>query len=215
MTEAPVILLEMQYLPPLAYFVLLQKGWPVQLDAHEHYVKQTYRNRCYIKGPHQIEKLTVPVQGGNKKIKTSEIVIDYRQKWVQQHWRTLQAAYGKAPYFEHYAPFFKAVFEERPQRLWELNHRLLTLCLKLLQLDTTISLTDTYLSYTDPAVLDYRGRINPKKSAIVEEIYRPWPYNQIFGKDFAYNLSIVDLLFCEGPAARLILHNSAAKEMNI
>lgn len=215
MNERPAYLLELQYLPPLAYFVLLQAGAPVLLDAHEHYVKQSYRNRCYIKGPHQLEKLTVPVQGGNKKIRTSEILIDYRQKWVQQHWRAMQAAYGKAPFFEHYAPFFEAEYERRPERLWELNLRLLTLCLKLLQIDTTIRFTDTYLEYTNPAVLDIRSRINPKKSAIVEEIYRPVRYNQIFGKDFVYNLSIVDLLFCEGPAAKLILHDSAADGLNI
>lgn len=215
MDERLPFLVDLQYLPPLAYFVLLQAGAPVLLDAHEHYVKQSYRNRCYIKGPHQVEKLTVPVQGGNKKIKASEICIDYRQKWVQQHWRALQAAYGKAPYFEHYAPYFEAVYAQQPERLWELNHRLLTLCLKLLQLDTTIRFTDTYLDHTDSAVLDFRGGINPKKSTIVEKIYRPVRYNQIFGKDFAYNLSIVDLLFCEGPAAKLILHDSAAVGLNI
>ena len=215
MTERPPVLLELQYLPPLAYFALLQSGAPVLLDAHEHYVKQSYRNRCYIQGAHQIEKLTVPVLGGNKKVLTSEIKIDYGQKWVQQHWRTLQAAYGKAPFFEHYAPFFEAIYAQQPERLWELNLRLLTLCLKLLQIDTTIDFTHTYLKHTDSAVLDFRSRINPKKSAIAEKIYRPVRYNQIFGKDFAYNLSIADLLFCEGPAAKLILHNSAAEGVNI
>lgn len=215
MTDRRPVLLELQYLPPLAYFVLLQSGAPVLLDAHEHYIKQSYRNRCYVKGPHQLEKLTVPVLGGNKKIKTSDIKIDYQQKWVQQHWRTLQAAYGKAPFFEHYAPFFETIYARQPERLWELNLQLLTLCLKLLQIDTTIDFTPTYLNHTDSAVLDFRSRINPKKSAIVENIYHPVRYNQIFGKDFVYNLSIVDLLFCEGPAAKLILYDSAAGGLNI
>lgn len=215
MKEKPALLLELQYLPPLEYFVLLAAGRPVLLDAHEHYVKQTYRNRCYIKGPHQLEKLTVPVQGGNKKLKTSHIAIDYRQKWVQQHWRALQAAYGKAPFFEHYAPYFLEVFNKEPQLLWELNLELLTLCLKLLRLETTLGFTDSYLDNTNPAVLDYRTSINPKKSAPGNKIYRPVPYNQIFGKDFASNLSIVDLLFCEGPSANLILHESADPSLNI
>ena len=209
MPENKPILIELQYLPPLAYFVVLLRGKTILLDAHEYYEKQTYRNRCYIKGPHQVEKLTVPVQGSGKKLTTSEIKIDYLQKWLQQHWRTLQAAYGKAPFFEHYAPYFQAIYEKRPERLWELNFNLLTLCLKFLQIEVTLQQTETYLNYTNPDVLDFRSSINPKKKQIVSKIYRPRPYNQIFGKDFVDNLSVVDLLFSEGPAAHLILHESA------
>ena len=211
--ENKPILIELQYLPPLEYFVLLS-GKTVIMDAHEHYVKQSYRNRCYILGPHQVEKLTVPVQGGNKKIRTSEILIDYGQKWLPQHWRALQAAYGKAPFFEHYAPYFLDVYEKKPRRLWELNYEFLTLCLKLLQINTTIQLSGTYLQSTNPAFLDCRSRVNPKKSATVNNIYRPRAYNQIFGKDFVANLSVVDLLFCEGPAAGMILHESASQCWN-
>ena len=214
MNESRPILIELQYLPPLEYFVLLMRGNTVLLDVHEHYEKQTYRNRAYIKGPHQVEKLTVPVKGGNKKVKTSQIEIDYRQKWVQQHWRALQSAYGKAPYFEHYAPYFLDIYESRPERLWELNWKLLTLCLKLLQIEATIEHTTTYLNYTNPAILDFRSGINPKKSAIANNIYLPRAYYQIFGKDFVDNMSIADLLFCEGPAGKVILHESAKPTMN-
>lgn len=209
MNSSKPILIELQYLPPLEYFVLLNGRNTVLLDAHEHFEKQTYRNRCYIKGPHQVEKLTVPVKGSGKKLTTSEIEIDYRQKWLQQHWRTLEAAYGKAPFFEHYAPFFQGVYEKKPRRLWELNLEMLTLCLKFLQIPVTLQLTGTYLESTNPAVLDWRTVINPKKGAIASNIYQPKPYNQIFGKDFVGDLSVVDLLFCEGPAAKLILQNSA------
>ena len=213
MKEDKPILIELQYLPPLEYFVLLS-GRTVFLDVHEHYVKQSYRNRCYILGPHQVEKLTVPVQGGSKKVRTSEILIDYRQKWLQQHWRALQASYGKAPFFEHYAPYFQDEYEKRPQRLWELNYNLLTLCLKLLQINTTIRQTETYLKSTNPAFLDCRSSVNPKKSATANNIYQPRAYNQIFGKDFVDNLSVVDLLFCEGPAAGMILHEIAGQRLN-
>lgn len=208
------ILIEMQYLPPLAYFVLMQAGHPVLLEAHENYEKQTFRNRCYIKGPHQVEKLTVPVLGGNKKIKTSQIRIDYRQKWLQQHWGAMQSSYGKAPFFEHYAPYFLQVYEKAPELLWELNFQLLTLCLKFLQISTTIQQTDTYLESTNSHVLDYRSGINPKNNALAHKIYEPLGYNQIFGKDFVANLSVVDLLFCEGPAANLIIKESAKLHLN-
>lgn len=214
MKEQAPVLIELQYLPPLAWFVLLNEKKEFIIDAHEHYVKQSYRNRAYIKGPHQLEKLTVPVQGGNKKIKSSEILIDYRQKWVQQHWRALKTAYGKAPFFEHYAPYFQDVYAREPARLWELNWALLTLCLKLLHIDKTIGFTDAYLESTNPSILDYRSCINPKRTDVVTNIYRPVPYNQIFGKDFVGNLSIMDLLFCEGPAAGILLKESAKEGLN-
>lgn len=214
MDDSRPILIELQYLPPLEYFVLFLGEDNIMLDAHEHYVKQSYRNRSYIRGPHQVEILTVPVSGGSKKILTSQIRIDYSQPWVQQHWRALQAAYGKAPFFEHYAPYFQECYQQASEYLWELNLALLTLCLKLLQIDKTIHFSNAYLYSTNPTVRDYRSGINPKKNGLENKIYRPQPYNQIFGKDFVGNLSIIDLLFCEGPAARLILEESTGARLN-
>jgi hypothetical protein len=207
--DARQVLIELHYLPSIAYMSLFVNYAGVQLEAHENYMKQSYRNRCFILGPHQVEQLTVPVIGGTRKQPIQEIAIDYRQPWIEQHQRALQTCYGNTPFFEHYFPYFRQVYEQRPARLWELNHRLLTLCLKLLGLPTTLSESSTYKKITNPELLDLRSALRGKQPDEAASWYTTKAYNQIFGKGFVANLSVVDLLFCEGPAARPFLHESA------
>jgi len=60
--------------------------------------------------------------------------------------------------------------------------------------------------------MDIRGQISPEKHFSEQTFYQPEPYFQLFGLDFDPNLSILDLLFCEGPAAKSILLKSAKKD---
>jgi hypothetical protein len=135
-------LLAAHFFPCLEYFTLFTAPGPVLIEAHEHYVKQSYRNRCYILGPHQVEKLTVPVLGGSSKISMRDIEIDNRQPWQRQHWRALQSCYGSAPFWEHYAPRLQPVFSAKWRYLWDLNEAVLSLCLQILQLPATPMATD-------------------------------------------------------------------------
>ena len=66
-----------------------------------------------------------------------------------------------------------------------------------------------YEKTVDSSVTDLRSLINPKKTDIEEKIYRSAAYTQVFGSTFVKNLSLIDLIFCEGPAARLIVEASA------
>src|SRR5690606_41839921 len=80
--------------------------------------------------------------------------------------------------------------------------------LDLLQIDAAMSFTVEYQQSTPNDVLDYRMSIHPKNSYQNNDILRPCIYPQVFGSNFAENLSIIDLLFCEGPNARHILNQS-------
>src|SRR5690349_1049815 len=91
-------------MPCLAYFAALISRPEIVVEKYEHYEKQSFRNRCYIKGPHRIESLIVPVTGKSGKPLITDIRIDYNQKWLNNHWRTIRTAYGNAPFFEYYAP---------------------------------------------------------------------------------------------------------------
>ena len=85
---------------------------------------------------------------------------------------------------------------------------MMTLCLKLVQIDRPIHLTENYHSSSKNDALDFRNRILPKISFDQRELYLPFPYIQNFGSNFAPNLSIVDLLMCEGPGSSEVLKNS-------
>lgn len=207
----PAVLFETQYNPPAAFFAELLGAEALWLEAHEHYRKQTYRNRCLILTAQGVQPLTVPVVDGNRseKVLTAEIEIDYRQNWVHRHWRTLQTAYGGTPYFEYYADYLHDIYQQKPARLFELNMALLQFYFRCLRLRLPIHLTPEYIpltsqlhNFTTSPLLDRRDSLTPKSAAGLEpDRTSVRPYAQSFGKDFVPGLSILDLLFMQGPAA--------------
>ncbi|RYU93509.1 WbqC family protein [Emticicia agri] len=203
------LLIDLQYLPNIRFFSALLQFDEILLESQEHYVKQSYRNRCYLLGANKVEMLIVPILDGNKKITVKEIKIDYQQRWTEIHWRTMKAAYGKSPFFEFFGDEFYQALQKKPQFLWDLNYELLTICLKLLRINKTIRLTEKYEKEPENGVFDARGLINPKKESEFPFNYQPVAYQQNFGNDFVPNLSIVDLLFCRGNQSSGILKKSS------
>ncbi|MEJ8802964.1 WbqC family protein [Pontibacter sp. H249] len=188
------------YNPPVAYFWHALHSDEVQLETHENYIKQSYRNRCHVLTAQGLQPLSVPVVRGSSKDKTliTEIEIDYSQKWHSVHWRTIQAAYGRAPYFEFYSDYIKEVYERQPKFLFQLNVDLLQLYFKLLKLKRPLQYTAFYSDQAPENVLDLRNKIHPK---IYPDNLHVKPYTQVFGKHFVPDLSIIDLLFTQGPAS--------------
>ena len=143
------VLIELHYMPCIAYFAALIDSQRIVVEKYEQYEKQSFRNRCYIKGPHRIETLIVPVTGRGGKSLTSAVRIDYSQKWLNNHWRTIQTAYGNAPFFEYYAPDLHDIFFKKPVFLYDLDLQLLTLSLKWLKKDVLV--TESSCSRTSAA----------------------------------------------------------------
>lgn len=206
------VLVEPQYLPPIEFFCAILQAKDVLIEAEEHYTKQTYRNRCYIRGANKILPLSVPVINGNKKIFIKDIKVDNDQRWASEHWRSIQSAYGKAPYYEFFSDYFEREFQKRYNFLIDINESMLTICLKLLKLEKSSSRTKTYHKAPEGNILDLRGKISPKEDYTKRQIYQPVEYIQVFGKDFAANLSIIDLLMNEGPNALTIVTKSLITE---
>ncbi len=204
------VIIDLQYLPSLEYFVCLLKHENVFLEINEFYEKQSYRNRCYIRGANGIQTLTIPVKNGNSKVLMKDVEIDYNQKWVNEHWRSINSAYGKAPYFEFFGIYFEKLYAQKPRLLLDFNQQLLTLCLKLMKWDKKLTSTENYQPIQPEGFLDLRSVVHPKTHWQNNSIYKAHAYNQVFGKDFESNLSIIDLLFCEGPNAKNILAQSMA-----
>jgi hypothetical protein len=164
-----------------------------------------------------VEKLIVPLTlketpfiSGLKKTLITRARIDYSQRWQKNHLRTIESAYRKAPYFEHYWDDLKNVFVKQHEFLYDLNFDLLRICFRWLGLNKAVLETALYNVTPDSSVRDFRNKIHPKKS-IDSEFFIPVPYPQVFGNTFMPNLSVIDLVFCMGPNANRVMADSAQR----
>jgi hypothetical protein len=186
------------YLPPVEYFAQLNTYSPdFVVEKHEHFPKQTYRNRANIYSPDGVLTLVVPVVKGSKvHTPVKDVKISYDFNWQRLHWLSLQGCYRRSAYFEYYEDEFAPFYELKETFLFDYNEKLLAMLLKLLKIKTTLSFTETYeAEYAD--LTDLRRSIHPKK----ESGFNQKPYFQVFEErhGFMKNLSIVDLLFNQGP----------------
>lgn len=205
------ILIESQYLPPVSFFSLLEGSDEVYVEKFEHYQKQTYRNRCYLNTANGVETLIIPVLHRTGKTLIKDLRIDYGQKWLNNHLRTIQSAYGKAPFYEFYQPDLEAVLFQKHPFLFDLNWALLTMCLKWLRYNITVQQTTTYQAQAGTGITDYRSVLNPKKPVRCNSFFKSVKYQQVFGSMFVGNLSIIDLVFCEGTRAWEVVRASVVK----
>ncbi|WP_293310506.1 WbqC family protein [Pedobacter sp. UBA5917] len=198
-------ILPLFYLPPVGYFSLLQKlGEDFLIEKHEHLAKQTYRNRASIYSPNGKLDLTVPVvKGAKTHTKMKDVRISYDFNWQRLHWLSLETCYRSSAYFEFYEDELSRFYQNRFEFLFDYNLELLEWLNKKLKLNKIFNLTSEYLDNLAPE-LDFRSMMNPKKQ---EDIVNNKPYYQVFEDkhQFLPNLSIVDLLFNQGPQARLYL----------
>lgn len=174
---------------------LVQAGDDVIIDIGENYVKRSERNRTEIMTSGGVMQLSVQLAHANRPRQPMHTMrIDYSKRWQHQHLVAIESAYRSSPYYDYYADRFTPLYEREWERLVELNMATLEAVCKTLKINTPhISLS--YIVATD-ADIDLRDK--KRGSTLCAE-----PYIQVFDDrlDFAPNLSIFDLVMCEGPAA--------------
>jgi hypothetical protein len=167
------------------------------IEKHEHFPKQTYRNRANIYSPDGPLTLVVPVVKGSKvHTPVKDVKISYDFNWQRLHWLSLQGCYRRSAYFEYYEDDFAVFYEAKEPFLFDLNENILHMLLKLLKIKAALKFTQDYQAEY-PGLNDLRNSINPKR----ESHFPQKPYYQLFEQrhGFIKNLSIVDLLFNQGP----------------
>ena len=191
------------YLPPVQYFSKLKSYNKCLIEHHEHFPKQTYRNRCEIYSPNGSLTLSVPLVKRGQRQAVKDIRISYDSDWQKLHWRSLESSYRRSPFFEYYeddlAPFYH---DKKFEFLIDLNEAILPVLLDLLKLKVNYSFTFSYeKEYPDAA--DFRSLISPKEDIKNDPDFRPEPYMQVFEPrhGFIPNLSVVDVLFNQGSKA--------------
>jgi len=203
------LLLATAYLGPVQYYTHLCAAASVQIEQHEHYRKQTWRNRCRIAGPNGVQDLVVPVKKYANHTPVKDILIAYDEPWQRLHWRSIVAAYANSPFFEHYEALLRPYFEEKKfTRLLDRNQSLLELSLRLLKLSPEISLTEIFEPEKEN---DLRTLISPKKNFQDDPSFRAQRYPQVFEERYGFqaNLSILDLLCCAGPGSAKVLQTGS------
>lgn len=208
------LLLSTAYAPPLEYMALLytREAEPVYIEAHEHIVKQSWRNRCDILTANGVQSLTIPIErplGGKTPIK--EVRISEHGSWRHLHEYALRSSYGSSPYFEFYWDDILPFYQRRYDFLWDFNRDLLSTICRLIGLEVELVETTDFAVPTEHNSLDYRYRLHPRlldRASLTEDYpryYQPFAHKN----GFMPELSVYDLLMNKGPESLLYLRDYA------
>ena len=211
------MLLTTAYFPPVAWFALLARDMTlspdrvspstVWLEACETYQKQSYRNRCYILAGDGVQILQVPVvHSGTMRI--DEVRVDWSTPWLVRTQRALDAAYYTSAYYEYYRDELFALMDARPETLWDWNLSLVRFLLDKTGIACSLQPTTSFVLPEQAVPDDFRYAVHPKRPDVALSLLGlERPYYQVFAHRFGFtpNLSVLDLLFNEGPDSILWL----------
>lgn len=198
-----MIILPLQYFGSVEYWTaIIQGGDQVVIDIGENYVKRSERNRTTILASESTMQLSVQLAHANRpRQPMRSMVVDYSKRWQHQHLVAIESAYRSSPYYDYYADRITALYEREWHSLVELNLATLDFVCRALRIERP-HIVEQYVVATESDI-DLRDK--KRGSTFVAE-----PYIQVFADrlPFTPNLSIIDLLMCEGPEAINILRCS-------
>ncbi|MEH6765018.1 MAG: WbqC family protein [Aequorivita antarctica] len=199
------ILLHPSYFPSIEQMVAVAQSEKVVFEVADNYQKQTYRNRMFIAHSNGKLLLNIPIKHNKlgKRQKTKEVMVENDFPWQEQHWKSLQSAYRTSPFFEYYEDDLKPLFTEPVGNLMEHNLKIFDLLCELIGIEVEVSKTTSF--ETAPEMIDLRILINSKRKSDFEGE----AYTQVHEANhpFLPNLSVLDLLFNEGPNALTYLES--------
>jgi len=183
------------YFSPISQYGALMNFDSITFEVEDNFQKQTYRNRCYIYGANGKQILNIPLSypktEGRKK--TKDILVE-DSNWQTQHYKSLKIAYSHSPFFEFYKDDLQLIFEKKYKYLLDVTLD------SFLFINDALDLAKNHVvskQYNDSNLNDFRHLASAKSNLS----YNFEPYIQMFDDKYGFleNLSILDLLFMEGP----------------
>ncbi len=193
------------YFSPISQYRAIINADTVLFETEDNFQKQSYRNRCYIFNTNGKQLLNIPVKhpatSGRKK--TKDTIIESATNWQDQHFKSLKTAYRNSPFFEFYIDDLAPIFDKKYTFLQDLNFDTFDFITDALQLEIDYKKSKSYIDSDEKS--DFRSLADVKflPNNLTDK------YIQMFDDKHGFipNLSILDLLFMEGPNAISFLEN--------
>ncbi|GAA0731587.1 WbqC family protein [Aquimarina litoralis] len=227
MISRKIAISQSNYIPWKGYFDMINMVDVFVIYDEVQYTKNDWRNRNLLKTKNGLEWITISVKQNSLQQTIDETKV-FLSKWNKKHWNTLQAVYGKSPFFKKYKERFAELYLSIDTPfLSEINHRFIVEICDILGVQTsivnsrTLSLrgdangrlidacekleANTYIS--GPAAKAYINQsLFEQRSIKIEWMdYTGYKqYNQMW-EPFEHSVSILDLIFNEGDQAKRFL----------
>lgn len=187
-------LLATTYFGPVQWYQKLYRADSVIIDADETFMKQSFRNRCYIAAANGVQALTVPIERARL---TRDVRISDHGDWRRIHWNAITSAYGESPFFEYYQDDLRPFYERRWDFLYDFNEAIRQTVCELIDIRPHLL---SLISHLSSSSTDFRSAINPKHPA-PDVDFAAKPYYQVYAMRYGFqpNLSVLDLLLNMGP----------------
>ena len=190
------------YFPNIAHFVAMVHSNKVYLEVCDNYQKQSYRNRTKILGANGKLALTVPVAYSQKNRQLyKDVKIANENDWQLKHLKSLQSAYRMSPFFEFYIDDLMPLFKNQFDFILDFNLQCFEILLDCMQIELIAEKTKIFEK-------EPKGKTDLRAMALRNFKIKSFNnYTQVFSEKhgFISNLSILDLLFNQGPNTELYL----------
>lgn len=223
MSSKKIAILQSNYIPWKGYFDLINMVDEFIIFDQVQYTKNDWRNRNLLKTNQGSQWLTIPVRHTD----SDQKIIDTKVadlKWNSKHWRTIQQNYSKAPYFKDYKDIFENFYlNNNEEYLSQINFQLIQLINQILGIDTILKWSSDFdlvegqtekllgickqagaaIYLSGPAAKDYFDEELASKEGIQVEWmdYSGYPEYSQLHEPFEHGVTILDLIFNEGPNA--------------
>jgi hypothetical protein len=223
-----VAVVQSSYIPWKGYFDIIARVDEFVLFDDVQYTRRDWRNRNRIKTAQGPQWLSIPVNSKGKYLQPIKEIIISDPAWKEQHWKAIASNYARAPHFETYAETVRRLYLECDEtRLSPLNYRFIAAICEILGIRTRLSWSMDYefvqgRTQRIVGICEQAGATEyvsgPSARAYLEEglfqdrgievTYMDYSgyreHEQLF-PPFVHEVTVLDLLFNEGPRARRFL----------